>query len=277
MADAKTNRAIVEAARKRKPPPGGQQPKQRDRANSRPAGAAEPASRHRRTAPGRRGPGEGIAVAGQGGRAATTGRSQAAPELPRDARQQAQADAAAAAPHGRGLATPGAKAPATASAGATPETAAQRERRLANQAQLQRVPDDPGGLLRALPVGGRASARAIAVNRHPTRWCALLLWLCVLPAFAQTRAWLDRDRITYGETVTPQHRDGAGRAPGRLPPAGGTVRSRLADRAPQLRPGGWSRPRARCSPWACGPRGPGVLQVPELRSATRAPRRCGWW
>ena len=30
-----------------------------------------------------------------------------------------------------------------------PETAAQRERRLANQAQLQRVPDDPGGLLRA--------------------------------------------------------------------------------------------------------------------------------
>ena len=40
------------------------------------------------------------------------------------------------------------------------------------------------------------------MNRHPARWYALLLWLCVLPAFAQTRAWLDRDRITYGETVT---------------------------------------------------------------------------
>ena len=30
-----------------------------------------------------------------------------------------------------------------------PETAAQRERRLANEAWLKRVPDDPGGLLRA--------------------------------------------------------------------------------------------------------------------------------
>ncbi len=29
------------------------------------------------------------------------------------------------------------------------ETAEQRERRIANQAQLQRVPDDPGALLRA--------------------------------------------------------------------------------------------------------------------------------
>ena len=29
-----------------------------------------------------------------------------------------------------------------------PETAAERERRLANQAWLRRVPDDPGGLLR---------------------------------------------------------------------------------------------------------------------------------
>ena len=32
---------------------------------------------------------------------------------------------------------------------ANPETAEQRERRVANQAQLQRVPDDPGALLRA--------------------------------------------------------------------------------------------------------------------------------
>ena len=37
----------------------------------------------------------------------------------------------------------GQKTPATA------ETAEQRERRMANQAQLQRVPDDPGALLRA--------------------------------------------------------------------------------------------------------------------------------
>ena len=32
---------------------------------------------------------------------------------------------------------------------APPETAAQRERRIANEAWLKRVPDDPGGLLRA--------------------------------------------------------------------------------------------------------------------------------
>ena len=32
---------------------------------------------------------------------------------------------------------------------ARPETAAERERRLANEAWLRRVPDDPGGLLRA--------------------------------------------------------------------------------------------------------------------------------
>ena len=31
---------------------------------------------------------------------------------------------------------------------------------------------------------------------------ALVLALCVLPAFAQTRAWLDRDRINANETVT---------------------------------------------------------------------------
>ena len=30
----------------------------------------------------------------------------------------------------------------------------------------------------------------------------LLLALCALPAFAQTRAWLDRDRINANETVT---------------------------------------------------------------------------
>jgi hypothetical protein len=31
--------------------------------------------------------------------------------------------------------------------------------------------------------------------------CALALWLCLGPAWAQSRAWLDRDRITLDETV----------------------------------------------------------------------------
>lgn len=39
--------------------------------------------------------------------------------------------------------------PPTQEAARTPETPAQRERRLANEAWLKRVPDDPGGLLRA--------------------------------------------------------------------------------------------------------------------------------
>ena len=40
-------------------------------------------------------------------------------------------------------------AQAQPSAGKRDETPAQRERRLANEAWLRRVPDDPGGLLRA--------------------------------------------------------------------------------------------------------------------------------
>ena len=43
----------------------------------------------------------------------------------------------------------GATAEAAAATAAPPgETDAERERRIANQAWLQRVPDDPGGLLR---------------------------------------------------------------------------------------------------------------------------------
>ena len=39
--------------------------------------------------------------------------------------------------------------PQPAAASPRPETPQQREQRLANQAWLQRVPDDPGALLRA--------------------------------------------------------------------------------------------------------------------------------
>lgn len=39
------------------------------------------------------------------------------------------------------------------------------------------------------------------MSRGIVRWLCLLLALAALPAFAQTRAWLDRAEITYGETV----------------------------------------------------------------------------
>ncbi|QNN47711.1 BatD family protein [Thermomonas brevis] len=39
------------------------------------------------------------------------------------------------------------------------------------------------------------------MSRGIARWLCLLLALVALPAFAQTRAWLDRAEITYGETV----------------------------------------------------------------------------
>lgn len=113
------------------------------------------------------------------------------------------------------------------------------------------------------------------MNRYPARWCALLLWLCVLPAFAQTRAWLDRDRITYGETVTLNIETGLDVRQVDYRPlaaqfevAGQTVR-RSYDLV-----GGRATTR---SLFAVGlrPRGPGVLQVPALRvgNARTAPLR----
>lgn len=39
------------------------------------------------------------------------------------------------------------------------------------------------------------------MSRRIARWLCLLLALAALPALAQTRAWLERDQIAYGETV----------------------------------------------------------------------------
>ncbi|MBN8262772.1 MAG: VWA domain-containing protein [Xanthomonadales bacterium] len=144
MADAKTNRAIVDAARKRKPPPGGQSPKQSD--SGKPQGQP-PSQDTPQGAKDRQNPSPQPQQPGEQGRE----RSQSAPEPPRDAQQQAQADAAqrrrmdAALRQQQGQR----KAQAAGKPQPAPDTAEQRERRLANQAQLQRVPDDPGGLLRA--------------------------------------------------------------------------------------------------------------------------------
>jgi Ca-activated chloride channel family protein len=126
MQDAVANRAAVDAARKRKPPPGGQQ----------------------------QNPGGQPSKGQQGKQGDTQGQPQPpqpSPEAsPQDAQQQARADAAQRQRMQDALRKqqqpqqPGQGQPQPA----RKETAEQRERRIANQAQLQRVPDDPGALLR---------------------------------------------------------------------------------------------------------------------------------
>lgn len=140
MADAQANRRAVQAAMKRRPPAGG-----KPGAGS-PSGAGKPAGSASSTGAGQRG-------------AQTSGTSAGQPPLRRgqqtasgrDATTQAEADAAQRARMRQALAErsradrQGGKGAPTPTRG---ESAAQRERRMANEAWLQRVPDDPGGLLR---------------------------------------------------------------------------------------------------------------------------------
>ena len=94
---------------------------------------------------------------------------------------------------------------------------------------------------------------------------ALLLLACALPALAQTRAWLDREQVTYGETATlnietdssVQQIDYAPLA-ANFDIAGQTVRRSFE------RVNGRSSTR---SLFAVGirPRGPGIVTVPALR------------
>ena len=78
------------------------------------------------------------------------GRQSGQAEKPQDAQRQAQADAAQRQRMQEALRRRGEQDERSQPAPGQPEeTPAQRERRLANQAWLQRVPDDPGALLRA--------------------------------------------------------------------------------------------------------------------------------
>lgn len=76
--------------------------------------------------------------------------SRAPSAQPSDGARQAQADAAQRARMEQAIRDSAArgKAPAAQGAGARGETPQARERRIANEAWLRRVPDDPGGLLR---------------------------------------------------------------------------------------------------------------------------------
>ncbi len=103
----------------------------------------------------------------------------------------------------------------------------------------------------------------------------VLLLACTLPAVAQTRAWLDRAQITYGETATLNIETDASVQQIDYRPlsaqfdiAGQTVRRSFQ------RVNGQNKTR---SLFAVGirPRGPGVLTVPALRvgNGTTAPQR----
>lgn len=148
MADAIANRVAVEAARKRKPPPGKQpQPNGKDSGKQgqqapQPGGEQGPPQGGGQSPPPR--------TPSTPAQPPTPAQQQPQPVQSPDARQQAAADAAQRQSINEALRKQHAQRGEPAPARAKPaETAEQRERRVANQAQLQRVPDDPGGLLRA--------------------------------------------------------------------------------------------------------------------------------
>lgn len=165
MADARANRSAVLAAMQRKSPPGGNAGR-RPNAGTPPGTASaaaagqegdDPAGGGRPGAGGTRGASAPSPPASEPGRAAPSdgvgdGTARGARGKPADSAAQATADDAQRARMqqalGRGGAQ-GADRQEPSAAGTRPsETPAQRERRMANEAWLRRVPDDPGGLLR---------------------------------------------------------------------------------------------------------------------------------
>ena len=135
MQDAIANRATVDAARKRKPPPSGQQQQQNrqqqgDRQQQQ--GQGDPSDQQK-----------------QGRQQSPSEQPQQAQSRAQDPRQQQQADAAQRQRMQEALRKQQGGQQAQAKPQQDKETPEQRERRIANQAQLQRVPDDPGALLRA--------------------------------------------------------------------------------------------------------------------------------
>jgi Ca-activated chloride channel family protein len=162
MPDALANKRAVEAAKKRKPPPGQgkrNDPRAQGKQDGKDASSAngEPKSQGQQKQPQ---PGQGTqsqqAPSGQRPRPQRAegqpAPSNAPPQAPKpgDAQEQRAADAAQRERMQRALEQARAKQGAQAGKPAQrQETPQERERRLANEAWLRRVPDDPGGLLRA--------------------------------------------------------------------------------------------------------------------------------
>lgn len=143
MADALANRAAVEAARQRKPPPGPGQDSRAPPKDKQGSGQPQPGDTGE---PSDQTSGD---QQGQGDAQPSDAPEPESYDPPPDTQDQRDADAAQRERMQRALdGQPEAGAEDHASAQAPPD-AAQRERDQANAAWLRRVPDDPGGLLRA--------------------------------------------------------------------------------------------------------------------------------
>ena len=159
MADAIYNRTLVEAARQRKsPPPGSGQPSSGQKEQGRDQGSKDAAGKNGAPPPSPAQDRSGAQAAGK----TAGGPPQPSQPSPDQVRAQAQADAAQRARMQQALqGHPAGAAPVQAAPASRAETAEERGRRLANQAWLQRVPDDPGALLRArLQLEARRRAEA---------------------------------------------------------------------------------------------------------------------
>lgn len=165
MEDAIANRKAVVAAMKRKPPSGDskrndpraqgkQDGKQQQQAGQSQSPKQQQQQQSAQQQGGQPKPSQGQQQAGQQQRPSQqSGQSQqqaqAKPQSPQEAQAQRAADAAQRERMQRALAKDKNGKPQQGQAQARAETPAERERRLANEAWLRRVPDDPGGLLRA--------------------------------------------------------------------------------------------------------------------------------
>ncbi len=161
MADALANRQAVEAAKARKPPPGpggdsrGQPQPGEDGAGGTPGDSGNPAPSKAppaQPAPDAPPPGPPQGQPGQSDTDADGSEDAGTQPQPSGQTGQQDADAALRAQMQRALDDQGDSDGDVAGAEASEapaETAAERERRDANAATLRRLPDDPGGLLRA--------------------------------------------------------------------------------------------------------------------------------
>jgi Ca-activated chloride channel family protein len=154
MEDAVENRKIVDAARKRRQDPGqGQRQGQQGQTQPSPpsgGGGGEDARAPPESPPQPADNGAGQSPTDQGGQARTP--PEPPPAAPSDAATQAEADAAQRDRMEQAMARSRQSARRKEGDAADPavaETDEQRERRQAVEAWLRRVPDDPGGLLKA--------------------------------------------------------------------------------------------------------------------------------
>ncbi len=149
MADAVANRKAVEDAMKRKPPQGGKQQQQQNQ-NQKPGQQGQPNQDGQGKPQSQQDPQKQRNQ--QQGQQPTTNKQQPEPQQaqkPGDAEAQQRADAAQRQQMQQALQRKGQAGQPDSPTRERPETEAERERRIASEAWLRRVPDDPGGLLRA--------------------------------------------------------------------------------------------------------------------------------